>query len=382
MRVCLLTLVGLIVIGLYFGCSCESSKGPDTTVRSFVKRIQVGDWETLKEMITDDHMTKRDMQLLEELFASSDVHGIETEIIDEDTLNARVLIALVSYENILKIGIEPVQLVSLNGEWKLAYQDSLPSSLTPDNFLVSDQAGWQGLIGHNQSEVGRYLEAIKHYKKAISLRPDVALAYWGLGVAYAELADYDRAISALKQAIDFEPRNAKIHYNLAGVYRLTRRYDDAILSYRHAINIDTCFVEAYANLASLYNELADYDAAVEVLNAILEIVPNHAFAYSNRGHTYLFSGQPDYAMRDFKKALELNPQHKDAYVGAAIACYQKGEKETALAYYTKAIAIDGRYSDLQGIRDLGTEGIHYSESQLQIINTILQEVYTKHNLHE
>jgi tetratricopeptide (TPR) repeat protein len=58
-----------------------------------------------------------------------------------------------------------------------------------------------------------YEEAIEAYKQAIKIDPDYALAYYGLGLAYANLNDTDSALEQYKilKSLDSELANELFH---------------------------------------------------------------------------------------------------------------------------------------------------------------------------
>jgi len=66
--------------------------------------------------------------------------------------------------------------------------------------------------------LGRFGDAVKAYRQAISLKPDEATAYTQLGVAYDYLKEYKGAIEAWQQAIRLNPNDPKAHYGLVRAY--------------------------------------------------------------------------------------------------------------------------------------------------------------------
>jgi len=63
-------------------------------------------------------------------------------------------------------------------------------------------------MGINYRKLGKYLESVEEFKKAIEIHADKASVYNNLGLTYFEKADYDEAISNFSKAIRVEPQAA------------------------------------------------------------------------------------------------------------------------------------------------------------------------------
>ena len=66
------------------------------------------------------------------------------------------------------------------------------------------------------------------YKKAITIKPDYAEAYCGLGSAYLTLQLYNESIQAHKQAIEYDPKNPTMRVALGYVYLVLGDHDAAM----------------------------------------------------------------------------------------------------------------------------------------------------------
>lgn len=63
--------------------------------------------------------------------------------------------------------------------------------------------------------------AEEYLKRAISLKPDYALAHLELGKLYASRTDFNSAVSQLREATRIDPKSAISHYQLGQAYRKT-----------------------------------------------------------------------------------------------------------------------------------------------------------------
>ena len=64
-------------------------------------------------------------------------------------------------------------------------------------------------------EMGMQQEAVDVYSRIISIKPDSASAYCGLGETYADLMDSHLALENFEKALDCDPKYARA-YNSMG----------------------------------------------------------------------------------------------------------------------------------------------------------------------
>jgi serine/threonine protein kinase/Tfp pilus assembly protein PilF len=121
--------------------------------------------------------------------------------------------------------------------------------------------------------------AIEFFKQAIENDPEFALAYAGLGDAYAQ-----RVIR-----FDYEP-----------VW-----LDSAIAASEKAIRIDPTAAEGYKALGLSYMATGDYRRAREENLKAIELNPNHDIAHFNTGLSYLVSGNFESAAYWIEQSFQL-----------------------------------------------------------------------------
>ena len=68
-----------------------------------------------------------------------------------------------------------------------------------------------------QSE-GRFDDAIEHYRRAITIRPDYAPAYNNMGAALRATGQVPEAIASYERALVLRPDYPEAHYNLANAF--------------------------------------------------------------------------------------------------------------------------------------------------------------------
>jgi tetratricopeptide (TPR) repeat protein len=81
---------------------------------------------------------------------------------------------------------------------------------------------------------GKYAQAAKSYRQALSLKPDSAEGYSLLGSALAEAGTYREAEEALKKAVALKPNYAEGYYHLGNFYKSIGKQGEAEAAFRKA----------------------------------------------------------------------------------------------------------------------------------------------------
>ena len=122
------------------------------------------------------------------------------------------------------------------------------------------------------AEEGDYLNAIKDYDKALSLKQDYYDAHLNKAVALKNVSKLNEAIKYLEICIKLRPGDYKIYNNLGNIFNSLKKYTLAKNNYTKAIKLNKDFAEAYSNrgeLLQLYfddfeNAIQDYDIALKI----------------------------------------------------------------------------------------------------------------------
>lgn len=128
---------------------------------------------------------------------------------------------------------------------------------------------------------GEIMLAIRHYQKAIDIKPLYPDAWNNLGVAYRDVGRTADAVRAGRQAVVMEPRHAKAHFNLGLAYEDEGRSDEAERAYGRAIDVDPAYAEALNNLATLLAGRGELDSAAVLWRRALTHRPDYEIARIN-----------------------------------------------------------------------------------------------------
>ncbi len=239
-----------------------------------------------------------------------------------------------------------------------------------------DYAKAHSNLGYAYGESGRYEEAIKSYKQAIRIDPDDADAHNGLGAAYGESGKYEEAIESYKQALRIDPDLAGAHYNLGLDYGGLGKYKKAIKSYKQVLKIDPDFKKAHKSLGDAYGRLDKYKKAIKSYKQAIRLDPDYRDAHDSLGYAYNLLGKYKEAIESFKQAIRLDPDYADAHDSLGYAYLNLGKFQEAIESCKQAISIDPDF--VYAHSNLGL-AYHYSNDRNSALEQykILKELDTE-----
>ncbi len=120
------------------------------------------------------------------------------------------------------------------------------------------------LEGRLYSINGKPEEALRKYKRLVSLKPDHYLGWTHLGDTYRELLRYDESLEAYEKASMMAPNDSAILYNVAATYALLKQKEKMLETLSRAIANDGEFKDEALNDAAFrdyWNDPAFKDMA-------------------------------------------------------------------------------------------------------------------------
>ncbi len=112
-------------------------------------------------------------------------------------------------------------------------------------------------LGHECLNRRMYHEAIKHYKKAINLKPDYFDALHELGLAYHGDRWHKKAINVFRKAISKKPDNSLVHYHIGLTFSEMGKSKEAIKEFKFAIKLRPFNPLIYFSLGLEYEHIRD-----------------------------------------------------------------------------------------------------------------------------
>ncbi|MDB5348533.1 MAG: tetratricopeptide repeat protein [Schlesneria sp.] len=158
-------------------------------------------------------------------------------------------------------------------------------------------------IGDLLTQENRPREAIRFYKTAVAIRPQIALSHHALGYAAMGSGQNELALSQLRQAAEIEP-----------TYILTRQV-----------------------LASLLSHLGKYDEAIQQLQGAIVLNSNAASLRSELGHLLELRNLPEGALDQHRVAIEIDPSNPSVQRELRNALVRMGHSDEARAAWHAAL---------------------------------------------
>jgi serine/threonine-protein kinase len=131
--------------------------------------------------------------------------------------------------------------------------------LHPDDFMMN----WD--FAFTLRYLGRHQEAIRYHHRCVSLRPDVAGAWRGLGGSHRQLKEHAAARTAFERAIELQPGHAPSYVDLGTVMEELDDHTAAIAHYNHALKLNPDLAIGHARLGRVLQEQGECDRATASL---------------------------------------------------------------------------------------------------------------------
>ncbi|MCP4330909.1 MAG: tetratricopeptide repeat protein [Alphaproteobacteria bacterium] len=263
--------------------------------------------------------------------------------------------AELGYRRILQQDPEQPHALHLLG--LIAYQTGHPE---PAIQLISQAIALQGdisdfhnNIGEAYRTLGRYDEAINHYRRARALEPDAPGAPCNMGTALMAQGKIREAMEAFNDALriksDFAEAKAKLG---TALIRLPegdpdRDIEKGIELLRFAVRVNPRFVEGFINLGNALVETDQKEEALALYRQAVEIDPKDAAARYNLANLLLQEGDRLEGLAHMDQALALSPEDPDLRLSAGDAFAAAGIYKAAIVSYRLGLALAPNRSDIQ-----------------------------------
>lgn len=214
--------------------------------------------------------------------------------------------------------------------------------------------------GSTLNYMEKYGEAAKSLRSAVSLNPQHALSYSGLGDAYYHLNKLDLALENFKKATEAEDCPDHAYSMLAQVYSEQNNSEKALESFYLAkITIDKTtdsYTNALYNIA-LYESLkGDHNKAEPVLLELLQLKPNDYRAFSKLIQVY-------YHNKEYEKAKPYRDKLYQAFKDGQL---EKGMDD--MFCFDQFVWKDKRIQAYERYQDKSLKGEIYRKHIFYVVN--------------
>ena len=203
----------------------------------------------------------------------------------------------------------------------LTITESSQLASTPTQNLAAYTAYLNGKQQANVESIASLNAAIEHFKAAIDLDLDFALAHVGLADAYLTLsASFFGGLSADESVALAEPPLAR------------------------ALELDANIGEAYATLGLLRKEQGDWQAAEAAYDQAIALQPSYSRVFRLYGHLRAEQGRIEDAFAFGEKALALDPYSAPVNYDLARYLDVSGQFDEAMTRYLRVVEIEPNHA--------------------------------------
>ena len=149
----------------------------------------------------------------------------------------------------------------------------------------------------------------------------------------------------LEKAILINPELADAYFKLGVLHQSKKQTQIAVDNFKKAVDRDSHFFEAECELAIELAKLDNAEEAREHFLNSLEINPNYSKAYFHYGLLLIKVNDIEEAKNNFDKVTEINQYFSPAYFHKAKLLTSPDDFEEAKKKYETAIDIDENYTD-------------------------------------
>jgi tetratricopeptide (TPR) repeat protein len=198
----------------------------------------------------------------------------------------------------------------------------------------NDAAAWQGL-GVAQVLLHQYAEAIPALERAVQLDATLWGAALYLGMSYYRTNRFDHAKKSLESALRLKPEDAAVHYWLGASHNATRTYPSAISELRTAAKAAPEDRETMYLLARSY---AEYAAELE--QRLLEEASNSPWAARLRAADAVDVESRAAASAELQRAIRQSRDTPGLHLDLGLVLWDEKRYAEAAAAFRKELAID------------------------------------------
>lgn len=167
-------------------------------------------------------------------------------------------------------------------------------------------------LGSLEMDIGDWSDAEQHFLSAVSLSPELHIAYEFLGILYLEQGNLVASEHNLRKSLELEETPSR--FTLLGVTQLRRGLTrEARRSFNDAIGLDPDYAEAYYNLGVTFREERRLEAA-RLFQKAIEINPDYGRSHRELGWMLRLMHKYRDAEHHIRRAIELDDSDGWAYI--------------------------------------------------------------------
>ena len=214
---------------------------------------------------------------------------------------------------------------------EILWRDTLAKN--PTSFMAHNNLG--ALLNRRED----YLEAEKHIREAMILKPDFIDSVVNMGKAREGQGDLEGATKYYQKAIDMNPNYAPALNGLGAMVGAKGDMQEAKRLFELAVQSDPEYAAARVNLAILYQGNHQAEKAVDELQQALRFQPDMVVARDNLIRNLMQLERFDEAKQLLGKSLVENPIDVNLLGAMGIIAANQKEYRSAIGYFESILRI-------------------------------------------
>ena len=147
--------------------------------------------------------------------------------------------------------------------------------------IVPESARLHDILGVALAGKGQLDGAVKEFREALRLAPNLAVTFRNLGAALASRGEREQGIQHLRRSVELDPDNGQTRYELANTLLDAQKFDEAVEQFRAALRRMAPSAKAYNNFGIALASEGKFDQAVEQFQRALALDPEFVEASRN-----------------------------------------------------------------------------------------------------
>jgi tetratricopeptide (TPR) repeat protein len=223
------------------------------------------------------------------------------------------------------------------------------------------------------SQEHKYDDAIRAYKRALSLDPKLPGLQLNLGLAHFKRGNFPAAIAPLSAALAADPQSTQARTLLGLSYYGAKNFADASTQLAVIANLDPGNLELRRVLAQSCLWAKKYDCALEQFRQIQTQDPNSAAAHMLSGEALDGLARTPEAISEFEAALKIAPREPEVNFGLGYLHWKLSQFDEATKYFNAELAIDPNHPQaLAYLADIAFKN-NESEKALPLLQKVVKQ---------
>lgn len=215
------------------------------------------------------------------------------------------------------------------------------------NIEIAGSSKGYAFLGFAYNELGLYSEAIESFShvRDVYLSSQIVHAYFGIARAYEAQSRYHDAVKYYKKALTLD-NDPAILYSLGKVYNTMGDKQKALLYLEKALTENMSLPAVYPLLFTLYQEIGKYGDAADIQNKYSNLMAkNSGEEHFKKGLHAYFEKRFEDALEEFGKSIRIQDSNPASYSNIGYIYYDMGDIRQAYEFQKKALEVDPYFAN-------------------------------------